>query len=132
MVDGVKCKATHEEELLEDAEGSSRHNNLCFLGFPEREKGPAADLFLESWITTELRPMGLSNIFSIERVHQALAPVLCPGAPPRALIARFLICRGSDFILQHVHVHGPPLYGDKAIQIFPDYTRKVQEIISGC
>ncbi|KAJ1119102.1 hypothetical protein NDU88_007288 [Pleurodeles waltl] len=30
----LKCSATQVEESMEDAEGHSRRNNLCFLGFP--------------------------------------------------------------------------------------------------
>ncbi|KAJ1129440.1 hypothetical protein NDU88_007810 [Pleurodeles waltl] len=38
-VDGLKCSTTQMEERLEDAEGRSRHYNLCIVGFPGRVEG---------------------------------------------------------------------------------------------
>ncbi|KAJ1092762.1 hypothetical protein NDU88_005872 [Pleurodeles waltl] len=47
----------------------------------EDSEGQSADLFLEEWITTVLKPKRLSKFFLIERAYRALVPLPKPGAP---------------------------------------------------
>ena len=59
------------EKRIEDAEGRSRHNNLRFVGFPERAIGPSVKLFLEGWITYTLKSKRLSNFLTTEHAHRS-------------------------------------------------------------
>ncbi|KAJ1154627.1 hypothetical protein NDU88_007370 [Pleurodeles waltl] len=42
---GLKCSVKQMEEYVDNAEGSLRRNNLCFIRFPERAEGPLVELF---------------------------------------------------------------------------------------
>ncbi|KAJ1187625.1 hypothetical protein NDU88_004400 [Pleurodeles waltl] len=49
-LDTMKDEVTAFYRLVEDAKGHSRQNNIRFLGFPERDKLPSTELFLEEWL----------------------------------------------------------------------------------
>ncbi|KAJ1104664.1 hypothetical protein NDU88_002074 [Pleurodeles waltl] len=59
-------------ERLEDAEGRSRRCSLRCVGFHERSKEEAPEMFLESWLKCTLDPGKLFKIFIDEWVLRAL------------------------------------------------------------
>ncbi|KAJ1207230.1 hypothetical protein NDU88_002622 [Pleurodeles waltl] len=86
-----------------------------FGGFPEREKGPSAELFLEDWVSSVLHS------------HRALVPSPRPGACQEQIIMRLFNYLDRDVILLSTHTPGPLLFEGHPISIYPDYTQKVQD-----
>ncbi|KAJ1100499.1 hypothetical protein NDU88_005584 [Pleurodeles waltl] len=114
------------EERLEDAEGRSRQNNVCLLGFSEHAEGSTLQVFVARWIRDVLQPVGLSNVFVVERAHRALVTSPRPGALPRAIIARLLNYKDRDCILRAARETDKAVFENWKISIYPAYTNKVQ------
>ena len=108
----------------EEAEGHSRRNNIRFIGFRERVETPAADLFLEKWLTTNVFANKLPKFFSVERAHRTPGRPPAPGAPARPIIARFLNYR--DLLLHIFRTKGPFAHENNKISAYPDFTAEVQ------
>ncbi|KAJ1089349.1 hypothetical protein NDU88_002500 [Pleurodeles waltl] len=119
------------EARLEDAEGSSQRNNIRLLGFPEHAEGSAIESFVENRIKDVMQPAGLSRVFVVERVHQALIVPPRPGAPSRAITARLLNYKDQDCVLRAAPESDKALYENFKISIYPDYTNKVQNSRKG-
>ena len=78
------------QKLAEEAVGRSHRNNIRFIGFGEGMEAPAADLFLETWLTTTVLKDNIPKFYSIEEAHMTPGRPPPPGAPARPIIASFI------------------------------------------
>ncbi|KAJ1218104.1 hypothetical protein NDU88_005689 [Pleurodeles waltl] len=72
-----------------------------------------------------LQPVGLSNVFVVERAHRALAAPSRPGAPPRPIIASLLNYKDRNCILRAAREPDKAVFENCQISIYPSYTNKV-------
>lgn len=87
-------------DKLTDMEDHLRHNNLCFLGFPEGSEGRAPETFMERWLTSTFGASIFSPLFTIERAHRVPLCPLLSGAPPRAMLIKLLHFRDREAVLR--------------------------------
>lgn len=113
------------QDLVDDLEARSRRNNLRIRGFPEKcEEGNAVS-FLEE-VLPEILGTDFPRGLVIERAHRTLAPHV-KDSPPRAIIAKFLNFRDVSHIQSVAREKGQLTWNDNNINIFPDYTKRVEK-----
>lgn len=101
---------------LTDLETRSRRNNLRIFGIPEGEEGSNACEFLEKFIKAELQLPDTD--LKIQRCHRSLGPKPPPQAPPRSMIAHFLMYKTKELVLstawkkKETHLNGKRVYFD--------------------
>ncbi|KAJ1116095.1 hypothetical protein NDU88_004314 [Pleurodeles waltl] len=81
----------------------------------EREEGATPELFLETWIKSQLLNVKLLQFFVVEQDDSSLTPLSLPGGAHRTIIAKLLNYRDRDTILQEVQRKGDPTYENKVI-----------------
>lgn len=89
LVQNWKSKNKELEEKVIDMKTRSWLNNLREVGLPEDAEGQDPCSFLEQWLPEALDMAHLRSPLVMERVHR-IGPKRGTGAPPRALIMKFL------------------------------------------
>ena len=117
---------------VDDNENRARRNNLRFVGFPEGAEKSNCEDFLRQWLLEVFGPNLFSVCFVIERAHRAIATRPPSGAPPRAIIAKFLNFKDRDAILREAGVMGKIRYENTKIMAFQDYSSEGRRVGKGC
>ena len=56
----------HMENIFENAEGCSSHNNVSIIGIPEGLEGKDATIYIGNWLKTNIVPGILSPYIVLE------------------------------------------------------------------
>ncbi|KAJ1151997.1 hypothetical protein NDU88_004776 [Pleurodeles waltl] len=90
----------------EDAENTSRKNNIRIVGLPETIEQQNLPEYLEKCIQDEVAPEGLTRFYTFERAQRVPARKKKTGAPPRPIVARLLHFKDRDHILAQARKAG--------------------------
>ena len=114
------------KEKLVDMEDRHRRNNLRFIGIPEGSEQDDMLSYLRKILSQLLGIASPPDGWDIERAHRALAPRPPSTERPRPVIARFMRSGVRDMVLRAAREKNQLLLGDRAIMVFPDYSRDTQ------
>ena len=114
------------KEKLVDMEDRHRRNNLRFIGIPEGSEQDDMLSYLRKILSQLLGIASPPDGWDIERAHRALAPRPPSTERPRPVIARFMRSGVRDMVLRAAREKNQLLLGDRAIMVFPDFSRDTQ------